>query len=451
MPRTRAASAPRTTSRSVAPRRAVSAPARAALPGAPLLPPRPAAARGEPGSATAAPRVPAQPPRRRARRGGVRAAQIPRASQPSPRPGRQRPQRDATRRRRRRPGAASACRGRGCAPACALAAVRVCQRRGRRRTRTSGCLNRTRPSTTATVIGELGRLERRDRRTPGARSTVDQLHRRIVLPQRRAARPAASPPPTRGCDPRRPARPSARRTASASTSAAASSSNASGFPAAERRTTSAAAAPTSLPKRRRSSRRASAVSSGRSIKLGTPGSATVAPAPLRAATTTESRSDASRRTTNATASNDSESSHCASSTIDQQRTSPLGFIREQRQRREPDQHSIRGRRGRQPERRRQRLGLSRRQSIEVVEKRPQQLVEPGVGELGLGLVASGAQDERIRPHRLLGQLEQHCLADPRFRRAPAARRRRLPGRSRAGAGRRPPLDLAPRASRSLSR
>ncbi len=95
---------------------------------------------------------------------------------------------------------------------------------------------------------------------------------------------------------------------------------------------------------------------------------------------------------------------------DQQRP-VLGQPGEQREHGDPGEQRVRRRLG-QPERAEQRLRLARGQGRHPVEHRPQQLVQPGEGQILLGLPAG----DRQRPHRRrlndLGQ--QRGLTQPRI-------------------------------------
>ena len=72
----------------------------------------------------------------------------------------------------------------------------------------------------------------------------------------------------------------------------------------------------------------------------------------------------------------------------------LGDVREQGQGRQPDQELVWGRAVAQPEHRRQRGALGRRQPVEVVEHGRAELVQPVVGQLHLGFDADGLDEER---------------------------------------------------------
>jgi hypothetical protein len=82
----------------------------------------------------------------------------------------------------------------------------------------------------------------------------------------------------------------------------------------------------------------------------------------------------------------------------------LGHVGQKAQHRQPDQEPIWRRPGTHAERGPQRLALWSREPLEAVQHRPQQLVQPGEGELHLRLDPGDASHPAAG--RLLGQVVQ---------------------------------------------
>ena len=112
----------------------------------------------------------------------------------------------------------------------------------------------------------------------------------------------------------------------------------------------------------------------------------------------------------------------------------LGDVGEQRQRREPDQEAVWRGALAQPEHRRQRAALGRRQPLEVIEHGRTELMQPAVGQLHLRLDThrSGEAHSRGRGRRR-SRAARSCRYRPR-RAAPRPRSARRPRRPRAGRG-----------------
>ena len=117
----------------------------------------------------------------------------------------------------------------------------------------------------------------------------------------------------------------------------------------------------------------------------------------------------------------------------------LGDVGEQRQGRQPDQEPVWGRAVAQPEDRRQRGALGRRQPLEVIEHGRTELVQPAVGQLHLRLDADGPGDAR-RCSAVGDVFQQRALADaglPAQHHAPRSDRRPRPATAGRGPGTRP--------------
>ena len=88
----------------------------------------------------------------------------------------------------------------------------------------------------------------------------------------------------------------------------------------------------------------------------------------------------------------------------------LGDVRQQAQHREPDEEPVRRRAVVEAEGRREGIALRWRQPLEAVEERPAELVEPGEGQLHLGLDAR-RHARSGSPQRAPGRSQQGGLAD----------------------------------------
>ena len=171
-----------------------------------------------------------------------------------------------------------------------------------------------------------------------------------------------------------------------------------------------------------SSERASSSASPSTTSSGRPASSSTSVG-SRTANTMAIRSASRRRATNASVCAEARSSHCASSTRHTS-GSLLGRVGQQAQDRQGDEEAVRGGAVLQPERRPQRIALRAGQSVEPVEHRRAQLVQPGERELHLGLDARDPGDAALRGP--LGDvLQQRGLADPRL--AAQDQHRALPG------------------------
>ena len=91
----------------------------------------------------------------------------------------------------------------------------------------------------------------------------------------------------------------------------------------------------------------------------------------------------------------------------------LGGHRQQTKHRDRDQQAIGIRGRRHTERTGQRLGLDIRQLSQAAKNRPQQLVQPGERQVGLGLHPAGREHPH-RPRVLPRVAKQRRLADPRL-------------------------------------
>ena len=112
---------------------------------------------------------------------------------------------------------------------------------------------------------------------------------------------------------------------------------------------------------------------------------------------------------------------------DAQQRLRIGGRREQAQDRHRDEEAVLHALGRQPERAPQRGGLHVGQLVGDVEHRPQQLVQPGERQLGLGLDAGAGE----HPHPVGARqrvLQQRRLADSRLAAQHEGAAARLPGR-----------------------
>ena len=146
----------------------------------------------------------------------------------------------------------------------------------------------------------------------------------------------------------------------------------------------------------------------------------------RTAKTSPTDSAPRRRATKASACAEAASSHCASSTMQTQR-SLLRDVRQQTQHRQADEEPIRRVAVAQTERGAERIALRAGKALQAIQERRAQLLQPRVRELHLRLDAG--RPGNAAPGRVLHQiLQQRALADPGL---PAQHQR--PARTRAHA------------------
>ena len=219
----------------------------------------------------------------------------------------------------------------------------------------------------------------------------------------------------------------ARPVRSSSVSATGSSSSASGLPPVAP-TRSSRTTAGSVPS---SSAAASALLSPASLSSGSPWASNCRASPSRAPMSTAIGSACSRRATNTSASADAPSSQCASSTTHSSGCASAAAVSRPKTATETRKRSFHAL-VRQPEGASQRGALHVGQLAGAVEERPQQLMQPGERQLGLGLHAGAGE----HPHAVR-LLQAYCSsavlpipASPRrtsvpLRDCPAAWSRRL--------------------------
>ena len=222
-------------------------------------------------------------------------------------------------------------------------------------------------------------------------------------------------------------------------SPAASSINASGLPSVTSKIRSASPGGSGLSGVR--SRIAAAASRSRPLRT-TASRPCGSSSPGRVAISSAIASANRRRAANRIAPSDDSSTHWASSIVDEQRAL-LGAQREQAQRRDADQEAVAVRAGREPERAFQRRGLRFGQLADPVQRGPQQRVQAGERDLGLGL-----DPARLQHGHLAARARRRTRAAPSSR-SRARPRSRAPGSCRAGRSRAAArCEPAPRRGRS---